>query len=70
MVRAPVTIVNCASNPCKQLCSGFYKEDPHKKRKINYCNAFGPKFRMFFIFLSVSGDGNREEKSKAKREGN
>ena len=40
VVRAPVAIINFASNPCENLWVyiGFNKETPHTKRKMNYCN--------------------------------
>ena len=40
VVRAPVAIINFASNLCQNLWVhiGLNKEVPHKKCKINYCN--------------------------------
>ena len=51
VLRAPVAIINFASNPCENLWVyiGFNKEAPHKKRKINYCKrcAHPPQLLRF-----------------------
>ena len=50
-MRAPVAMINFASNPCENLrvYIGFNKELPHKKREINYCNwcAHPPQLLRF-----------------------
>ena len=51
VARAPVAIINFASNPCENLrvYIGFKKDLPHKKRKTNYCNrcAHPPQLLRF-----------------------
>ena len=71
VVRAPVAIINFASNLCESLWvyKGFNKETPHKKSKINYCNRCEhPPHLLRFPPLAKPPFGNPQVKILDKQD--